>query len=162
MGHSFLLSCWSLRSTMLPGSRLGWLFCHFLLGCSVEIDYCLHLLQKVWARCWTWCHCCLQMSLTLESLGGTDGIPIFWVRRVAGVSRTRSFGSADSGMRGLALMIAATSAISVVSTSCQVWCLKLRKHWIEDPSGYSYHLLPWATHVRHMGRVKDPWKAFVC
>lgn len=41
---------------------------------------------------------------------GIVAIPIFWVRRVAGVSNTGDSGSEDTGTRGLALIIADTSA----------------------------------------------------
>lgn len=121
-GHSFLCNWPSLRRTMLPISRCDWFPCHFLCGCSEE-SYCfLHLSQKVWARCWTWNHGHLNRSIPLKSLGGAEGRLTFCVSSVVFVNNSGSSGSEDLNPSNLALMIADTSAMSVVSTSCVSLC----------------------------------------
>ena len=54
----------------------------------------------------------------MKSPGGAEKVPFFCVSRVAGVSTNGSAGSVDIGSKGLAFMMAATSAKRVVRASC--------------------------------------------
>ena len=44
---------------------------------------------------------------------------------------------------------------------CQVGVTELKKHCIEDTSGYPDHAFPAASHVGRVRRVKDPGAALV-
>ena len=116
IGQWFLSTWQSRRRTRSPSLILGRLFCHFDRSCSVQRYSRLHLSQNVLARCWTLRHCWRCRSASTKHPGG-GGLQTFWVRIMFGVSRAGAFASVEMVAKGLALIMAETSAMRVDRTS---------------------------------------------
>lgn len=121
----------------------------------IEVFFC-HWAQKVSARTWTLFHWCLNMLPLVKSPGEGETTPHFWVRRAAGVKISGASESKEMHTKGLALIIAVTSAINVVRTS---W-VSLWRPFCKSMESWMGRAMPIIrSHVRQVRRVEHPGKS---
>ncbi len=124
VGHWFLLAWLAFKRTMFPSWRFGLFPCHLCRSCSVLRYPHFHLFQNMSAKPWTCLHPSLMRCVSSKLPDGGGGAePVLQVRSIAGVRMRSDSGSDDTGMSGLAFMIAVTLAMSVVRTSYERWDL---------------------------------------
>lgn len=117
MGHWFLLTWVSWKSTMSPSLMLGWLFCHLEHLWSLKRCSGLHLSQK----CWTLLNCWRCTSASMKHLGGGRGLHTLWIMIMFGVRRGEAFACIEMVVRGPALIMLDTSSIRVDRTLWVRW-----------------------------------------
>ena len=81
----------------------------------------LHLSQKVLAKCRTFLHCWQCRSASTKHPGGGEELQTIWVGIIAWVRSDGAFTSVEMVVRGLALIIVDTSAMTVGRTSWERW-----------------------------------------
>lgn len=151
MGQWFLSTSGSRRSTMSPSWMLGRLFCHLGRLWSIGRYSCLHLSQKVLAKCWNFLQCWRCRSASMKHPGGEGELQTFWVRIIAGVGSDGALTSVEMVVRGLELIMADTSAMTVDRTLWDRW-----DGWIWD-NMESRILLETPVIVSHTPPMWEEW-----
>ena len=96
--------------------KFGWSWVHFRLTCSRGRNSLFHRAQKTLARYCTCLHCVAWRSFGVNFPGGGGRCEGVCVKIMEGLSISGASGSVDTGASGRLFIMAATSAIKVVST----------------------------------------------
>lgn len=149
-----LLTSPSFNRTTSPSWILSLFSFHFLLVCKVDKYSCFHCSQNESANIWTWCHWLLCRWPNSKFPGGAGATLAFWVQSIAGES------TVEIGFKAREFIVAMTTAINVVKTSCLSLVGVFNQESLQNMSGYPNQSFP-HSYMGGIGSVKCPSAALI-